>query len=393
MTDKIRILFWGDQVVETGFGRVLHSIIKYLPDYYDVAAIGVNYNGDPHKYPYRIYPAAMRGDTYGLNRFAEVASVEKPDIIFLLNDAWVLNPMLKKIKDAYNGSVPPAIFTYVPVDAKDHDPDWYTEFDIVKQVVAYTDFGYNEILMANPNLAEKLTILPHGIDPTVFHELPDKTVAKKILYPKNRPDFYDPESFIVLNANRNQPRKRIDLTMEAFKLFSEGKPETVKLYLHMGVVDSHVHTQKLAKRLGIINRLIVTNLRAGVQTVTTERLNLIYNATDVGLNTALGEGWGLPAMEHAITGAPQIVPDHSALHELYQDCGLLIKPTLPFVLDGIMTTGYLVKPEDVADGLEKLYTDPGLRTTLSSASKQKFLSSEYNWEQITKRWVRLFEGG
>ena len=31
-----------------------------------------------------------------------------------------------------------------------------------------------------------------------------------------------------------------------------------------------------------------------------EQLNLIYNAVDVGINTANGEGWGLVPFEHAM---------------------------------------------------------------------------------------------
>jgi len=37
-------------------------------------------------------------------------------------------------------------------------------------------------------------------------------------------------------------------------------------------------------------------------------LNLLYNACDVGLNTASSEGWGMVSFEHAATGAAQIVP-------------------------------------------------------------------------------------
>ena len=194
--------------------------------------------------------------------------------------------------------------------------------------------------------------------------------------------------FIIL---RNQPRKRIDLTIRAFKLFSEDKPSNVKLYLHMGVVDSHINVSKMVKRLGIDRRLLVTNLRTGVQNIPIDKLNLIYNATDVGLNTGLGEGWSLTNIEHTVTGAPQVVGDHSALQELYYDCGLLVPITTDYVLDNIMTTGKLVTPEDVAEKLNDLYYNQDLYNSLSERAIKKFTSEEYSWQNIANRWAKIFE--
>ncbi len=385
---KVKILFWADQVTPTGFSRVAHSIIEHLPEYYDVCAIGVNYMGDPHPYKHRIYPASAGGDIYGLQRFEGIYQHEKPDMIFMVNDAWVLNPILNVIRKTCGDKLP-KIFCYVPVDAKDHDPDWYKNFDIVHKIIAYTQFGKNEILKAAPELEPKISVLPHGVDTSRFHRMPlTKRQVKAKLYP-NQEDFLD--SFVVLNAGRNQPRKKMDITMEAFKLFAEGKPNNVKLYMHTGMTDAHINVPRLAKRLGIDTRLIMTNSGTGVQAVPISHLNFIYNATDVGINTSSGEGFSLPSIEHSVTGAPQVVPNHSAMTELYYDCGLLVPANTKLVLDNIMTTGYICKPEDVAEKLEALYTDKDLYTSLSQNSIEKFSALEYSWKDITRRWVQLFE--
>ena len=62
--------------------------------------------------------------------------------------------------------------------------------------------------------------------------------------------------FIVLNANRNQPRKRMDLTMEGFSLFAKDKPENVFLHLHIGLKDIGWDLKYLAKRYQLADRLI-----------------------------------------------------------------------------------------------------------------------------------------
>lgn len=386
----IKLLVIGDAVTPTGFSKVLHSITKYLPkEKYDICWIGINYYGDPHSYPYRIYPASAAGDILGIRRIKDILNSENPDLIFILNDAWVQTMYLDEIKKFYGDKPLPKIVTYTPVDAEDHDPDWYRHFDIVTPV-AYTQFGKAEIEKAAPALAEKLRIIQHGVDKEDFYKIDlPKEELKKQIFP-DREDFYK-DSFIVFSGSRNQPRKRLELTMEAFAIFAEGKPANVKLYMHCGITDQAVHIFKLAKRFNIEGRLIVTNSASGVQKIPVEHLNKIYNATDVGINIGLGEGWCLPCMEHAVTGAPQVVADHSALHELYQDCGILVPTGMKYLLDNIMTTGYLVYPADAAMGLEALYQDRELYNLLSERSVTKFTSEFYSWEYISSQWDKLFD--
>lgn len=289
---KTKILFWGDQVTPTGFSRVLHSIIKYLDrDEYDINAIGINYYGDPHPYDYKIYPAVGGNDIYGINRIGELMTTIKPDIMFLFNDVWVIDKVLKEIKRVKTVAKLdklPKIVVYFPVDAEDHDPDWYTNFDIVTRAFVYTEFGLAVASKAAPHI--EFSIMPHGVDSSAFFKIDqDKTLLKKAFYPQGNPSFYE-DSFIVLSANRNQPRKRLDITLEAFSMFASDKPDNVKLYMHCGVVDSHIDVAKLAVRYGIEKRLILTNLNNGVQQVPIHKLNMIYNVTDVGINTGVGEG-------------------------------------------------------------------------------------------------------
>jgi glycosyltransferase involved in cell wall biosynthesis len=47
-----------------------------------------------------------------------------------------------------------------------------------------------------------------------------------------------------------------------------------------------------------------------------EKLNKIYNASDVYLTTATGGGWELPVTEAMATKLPVILPNHTSLGEL-----------------------------------------------------------------------------
>jgi len=383
----MRMLWISDLVTPTGFSRVSHSIIKYLPEDVEVLGLGVNYKGDPHPYPFSIFPATLMNpnDLYGLGRIKEFVKY-KPDIIFIINDPWITNQYLEKIKEEFKENMP-RIVVYIPIDSEEQGNEFFENFDIVTKVVAYTEFGKNEILKAKAELEDKISIIPHGIDPEVFYHI-DRDDARKTLFGPGYEKLKD--TFLVLSANRNQPRKKLDLTMRGFALFALDKPN-VKLYMHCGLIDNDIDIGKLSRRYGIDHKLIVTSSIKGVQKVPESMLNLIYNVCNVGVNTSLGEGWSLTNIEHAVTGAPQIVPDHSACTEVFGDVGLLTPIAIPWTNNNIMTEGKIIDVQEFANNLDKLYSDKKLYNSLAKKSMKKFLSPEFQWSQISKTWYNIFK--
>lgn len=386
LNSKKKILVIGDSPsVPTGFSTVILNVFAGLMNTFELSQIGVNYYGDPHQVPWKQYPASLRGDIWGFNRLSEFVDKDI-DLIFILNDVWVIARYLKEIKKAFANSKIPPIVVYFPVDSVDFNSDWFNDFDIVSQAIVYTQFGYDVCKQAAPNI--DFEIIPHGTDTNAFYKINmPKTEIKKLLYPKV-PEFYD-NSFIVLNANRNQPRKKIDVTLDGFKLFSDGKPDNVKIHMHMGLKDAGFDLVRRASFLGIESRLIVTNNSKTIQAVPLDKLNMIYNATDVGINTSWGEGWGLTNTEHAVTGAPQVVPNHSSCAELFANCGILIPVAYWNRSSETETVGGLVSAEGVAESLEKLYSDRELYDTLSKKSIEKFTSEEYSWKSVSKRFEEV----
>ena len=379
-------MFWGDSpTAGTGFGNVLKFIINHLPkDRFKISVLGLYYNGEPHGLNCYIYPVKNSAEHHDKDELVKIIKKENPDIIFLLSDIWVIDPMLKFFKE-YNLTKKRKIVGYIPVDAKDHDPRWYDNIDILSQLVVYNEFGKSVVNKACPNLDP--LIIEHGVDNKVFYKkFETRTEAKKALF--KAPELHD--SFIVLNAGRNQPRKRLDITLRAFAEFAKDKQD-VFLYMHSGAKDAHIDTIRLATELGIYSKLIMTTDKSGLPNIDIEDLNLLYNACDVGINTGLGEGFGLPNAEHAATGALQIVPDHSALTDLYKDCGVLVPANILFTLDGISTTAKMVAIQDVVKALELVYNNKDLYTQKSKLCYEKFTSEKYSWKYITEQWIQLFK--
>lgn len=405
-----KILWIGDGVTPTGFSTVNHNVISGLPqEEYEVHHIAINYFGDPHPYKHNIYPATspyslQMGDVYGFTRLKELFPKINPDLVFILNDIWVTQQYLEILKKEVKPETMPKIVVYFPVDGAGYFSGWFKDFDIVSKVVVYTEFGKNVVLRAAPHLEEKIEVIPHGNDTSVFYKK-DKTKLRKRVYAK-LPELWSDEAFIVLNANRNQPRKMLDLSLRGFALFAAKKPDNVKYYHHAGLRDAGWDIVRLIKQIdneflahGILepgdtlleNRLMVTNTETGVQRVSLEELNEIYNVTDIGINTSLGEGWGLTATEHAATGAPQIVPNHTACAELFYDCGLLTDTVLTVSDTQTLLYRSYIDVNHLASQLEQLYKDKELRTKLANAGYEKFTSDKYLWKNISMVWKSLFD--
>lgn len=183
----------------------------------------------------------------------------------------------------------------------------------------------------------------------------------------------------------------MDILLEAFSLFAYNKPSNVKIHMHCGLVDVGWDIPLLAERFGISSRLIVTNKSPSLQTVSDSKLNIIYNAANIGCNTSFGEGHGLAQSEHAATGGVQIVPNHSAFTELYSDCGILVPTAIKQVNTETNTTGRLVTAEAYASYLQYAYDNPDLLEQLSEASIKKFNSPEYTWPYISSQWDKVFK--
>ena len=395
-----RILVAGDAAVPTGFARVIEGIFKPLSTRYEIHHLGTNYLGDPHGYSWKVYPAEIGGDRWGARRIVALAEKIQPQLIFILNDIWVQSAYMQELRQA---KARPPVILYCPVDGGPIDPESIAPLAGVARFVVYTEFGKQQVEVAAQKQREKdlsfnfprVEIIPHGVDTETFYPLQGdgegvsgRLSARRLLFP----DATDLEQrFIVLNANRNQPRKRIDTTIRGFALFARDKPAHVKLFLHMGVEDVGWNVVLLARRYGIEDRILMSSLAKTVQGVSTAQLNRVYNACDVGINTSSAEGWGLPSFEHAATRAAQIVPRHSACAELWHDAAVMLEPAFKVINERVLTDAWLVTPESVAEALEKLYGDREFLAEISEKAFRTATRPEYQWGNISGRWNALFQ--
>lgn len=386
-----RILWIGDAVAATGFARVNHSIIKHL-DYrydggeYEIHHLGINYHGDPHPYKHSIYPATtiFTPHQLGFKRIKTLYKGLKPDMVFILNDVWTFQKYFQLLPDDAK------IVVYFPIDAIPLQFNWFEP--MIKRhdegnlaLTAYTKFGKAAVKAACPGL--DVTAIPHGIDKDKFYPVDMDEARVHLAGLKG-------DEWAILNLNRNQPRKRIDITIKGFAKFAEGKPPNVKLYLHMALRDAGWDIVDLINRYNLGDRLIISHLHlSAVNPVTTKQLNYIYNGCNVGINTSLGEGWGLPSWEHSACGRVQIVPNHSACAELYKSGRGILVPVDRWIthIDRVNTEGGLVHEDDVAKAMQRAYEHPDKCEGMAQKMTKFMGKKKFEWSHIAGKFDEVFK--
>jgi glycosyltransferase involved in cell wall biosynthesis len=275
----------------TGFGTVSRNVFEgiYKTGRYDIDVLGINYWGDPHEFPYRIWPTGTNSqkDPYGRQKVFEMIPQMDFDIIFFLQDTFIMNFIPKLLEGLkVNRKTPFKTIVYYPIDSIIKE-EWAKNIAPVDTKVAYCQFGVDrtkEVL--GDEYTKDLTWIPHGVNLSEYYPIDDERLQQfKKQYFGDQAD-----KFIITNLNRNQQRKDIPRTIMAFKEFRKIVPDSV-LYLHMAMQDQGWNLPEVAKLMGFTSRDIVFPQNFGPnQGYPREIVNMLYNCSDVIVSTTLGEG-------------------------------------------------------------------------------------------------------
>ncbi len=388
----VKLIAIGFNTFGTGLTRVMQSILRRLADDHEIHYLGIGYSGETIRdRGLTIYPTNPKGgDVFAAFQAARLIEEIQPQLVFILHDIWMFEHYLR-ILGPYRDRL--KIVAYIPLDGKITNESVARPLKDADRVVVYTEFARSQFEHAFQRIGPgfpDVDVIPHGIDRTRFFPLPGgRTNAKQEVFP----DLQDPShSFVVLNASRPDRRKRLDLTIAGFAQFVRDKPPNVKLCLHHAFLGQHEDDEihSFIRKFGVEDRVYLNPQGGGVRD--DRELNVLYNACDVGINTSMGEGWGLVSSEHGATGAAQIVPDHTACAELWAGRGELIPVAKSYIPEFSVLEMGEVSAQGVAQCLENLYRDPNRRRELAQAAFQAAQNPAYCWDAIAREFEQLFVG-
>lgn len=391
--DKLRFLIVGTHAHQyTGYSKVTYNMVKELAkesSWLDVTHYAIQRH--PEIPPlYRPYPPTVRvidaaeleskdeaiaktGRGFGFHFLPDVIRKEKPHVVMIYNDLGIVAEYLEYIRAA---GVPRTyklwvyldqVFTMQPqqlLDILNRDAD---------RIFTFTSYWKKTVKEQGIN--RPVDVLTHGFDKDTFKTMSRSEARKLLSIPE--------DAFLYLSLNRNTPRKRYDLLIMAFAELIVKYP-TKPIYLLCicdrgnkgGYLIFEIFVREL-KRLGahtdqFMSRLILTAKEMSFQD---SDINVFYNAADVGVSTAEGEGFGLCNFEQMGIGVPQVIPDIGGFKEYCKaDTSTLVKPKhrayLSLAESPIGGEVEAVDPHDFCLGMEAYLNDSLLRSAHGAAAKK-----------------------
>lgn len=247
--------------------------------------------------------------------------------------------------DPANYSLPPGkipcktVITVHDVGALEY-PEFFREFTVerfrtrlplilrdVDAVITTTELQKQKILKWFPIAPEKVHVVPHGVDPKVFHRC------------EGAGPFLGP---YILSVSAPQPRKGHISLLRAFNLLKDSIPHQLCL---VGDADNWAIGPILEeiRRLGLSDRVKLCGR------VANKDLPPYYSFADVMILPSLNEAFAMPAIEAMMCGCPVILSRLESLTTLYGDAVLYVEPG---------DAGAIV------EGLRRVIGDHGLRRDL-----------------------------
>jgi glycosyltransferase involved in cell wall biosynthesis len=393
---KRKLLWVGDAGVATGFARATHKVCDVLHelDDWSVEILGINYYGDPDvaaRWPYPIHPCTTErgGDPLGFFRMPELIERTGADVVVVLNDWWYM-PAYRKAAGNAN------LVAWCAVDGKNVQGAEYLSG--LQRVVFWTQFALEESRAGG--YTGPAGIVPLGIDRDIYRPFDKLDAREKWGIPQDIAET----AFIVGNINRNQPRKRLELTIDYFaRWVHEHERTDAYLMLHVAPTGEHtIDVRQLMEYYGLSNRLILSEPANIGQGAREQLVGLMYSAFDVMLTTTQGEGFGLTTLEGMACGTPQIVPDWAALGELCKGAAELVPCDTIGLTPGGRTypSGKLINPNIIGgvasraatiEALERLYTDKARREELGRLGQRTIANQRFRWDNIGTAFARELE--
>jgi len=267
----------------------------------------------------KVYPVNGYGNPELLR---QLLTLEKPDAILHYTDprfwGWLYD-----MEHEVRQQVP--IYYYNIWDDLPY-PMWnepfYESCDLIMNISKQTHNIVQNVCQNKPRTDWDSTYVPHGINEKHFY--PVKNEKERLEMNKMKSELFQglDIEFCMLYNNRNIRRKMTSDTILAFKEFAYRLPKEQRdktaFVLHTQPIDNNgtdlpAVVQQICPDLNII---FSTNK------LSSQHLNYLYNISDVTINLASNEGFGLGTCESLMSGTPIIVNVTGGLQD---QCGFRLK--------------------------------------------------------------------
>jgi glycosyltransferase involved in cell wall biosynthesis len=210
---------------------------------------------------------------------------------------------------------------------------------------------------------DRVELLHPGIDPNWCEEVGTESRRRAL-----RSMMAEPHELLMTFAGRLDLEKGIDTLLSAFAILKQRVPDARLAIVGKGVLQPVIEDH--ARKLRIEDSVILPGYLEG------QVLRSLYRVSDIHVCPSHYEPFGLVALEAMAAGTPVIVSDTGGLRDLVPDStvGRKVPPR---------------NPQALADALEELAGDSGLRRRLGTAG-QEYARRTFAWPVLAARAAELY---
>lgn len=402
MTKKLKLLIWGDSpTATTGFGRVNREIISGISKKFDldIHVLGVNYEGDPHEFPFKIYPT-MRfldninsdSEPFGYEFLEQMIIKETPDIVFLHNDPWnieIVSKNVNKLNEFLKQKMNKQFVTiaYLAIDGEVYK-NWMLSVKDFDFLATYSDWARGLCIAQCPEIKSKLKTIHIGVDKSKYFSLKeDKFKLKRLTFGLNE----DRTVFTIIS--RNTQRKQLGLALEALKMLKD-RGHRPFLYIHSNPIQLGYNLLRLAEKLNLkINEdyFILNKEFFEHRGFDDKILNQIYNASDCLLSTSIGEGFGMSPFEAAAANTLLLLPEIPPYTDFWKNKAVFYKTAgkifFPYDLERLRPA---IDLNDMVDKMELIIKSKPDKWDKLKQEAARYVA-KFDWPIILEDWYKLFK--
>ncbi|MBQ8928716.1 MAG: glycosyltransferase family 4 protein [Oscillospiraceae bacterium] len=229
-------------------------------------------------------------------------------------------------------------------------------------IVTDSEFSKSEIIKYYPAYAEKLRVVPCGVDLQRFAPCRDEARIAQVRETHRLPEQY----FLYLGTL--EPRKNLERLIDAYALYAAAFEDPAALVLAGGKGWLYDGIFAKVRELGLEQLVLFTQYieEADLCPLMCGALAFVF--------PSLYEGFGMPPLEAMACGVPVLVSDAASLPEVTGEAAVVVPPE---------------DTQKIAEGLGELHADPLLRKTLSLAGYER--AKGFTWENSAKALYAVYE--
>lgn len=391
--NKKKILWVAEYNYPSGFGEVSKNILHRLDlEKYDITVLACNYNGLEPVFPAK-FPVYGTKTPYGIGELTQVFDEVKPDILFTLNDGYVMPNYVQTLgKDRLNSC---HWCSYIVFDGTPINMKWAEMTKHMDTVIFPTPWQRDEMQKVLPG---DYRIIWHGTSIDKYFPIDEKEVRQ---YRKEMFGEDKENAFVFGMVGRNFQRKRFPELIQAFGKFKHGLGVKLDREPLLAIYTSDDARGEIRlNNVAILGgckpgdvAIVIPNSKKGLDD---SDMNMLYNSFDVNCLISIGEGYGLPTNNAASCGKLTIAMDNSVQPYLAKIFPMCIVPNAAqptFFPHDMEQNRYLPNIDVLAKHLELIYKKMQDKEFSDKVKAQALeTAQQLSWDNIVKEWEELFDG-